>query len=228
MAGFLLGAFLFSGITAYAASSQITVNFAPLKYFFDGVQKVTPSGQNGFIYQGTTYVPLRFMGESLGKEVTWDGKTSSIYIGLPPEGKTTYLQSLKPHTSEGENVFSRPSSITTNMNEQFSHSSYKFGGTGTYGGLSSSSQTAEYLSNGKFKKFEAYLAPTDYWQGRHKSDNIGYLKVYADDELVYDSGAIASDITEKVKVSVDLTGALKVKIEVYGVYFGVLDAKFIN
>lgn len=38
----------------------------------------------GFVYEGTTYVPLRFMAESLGKEVAWDGKTSSIFVGRNP------------------------------------------------------------------------------------------------------------------------------------------------
>jgi hypothetical protein len=37
------------------------------------------------IIQGNTFVPLRFVSESLGKEVIWDGQTNAIRIGDKPE-----------------------------------------------------------------------------------------------------------------------------------------------
>jgi hypothetical protein len=52
---------------------------------FDGEQKIPPKNQEGFVYQGTTYVPLRFVAESLGKEVEWDQETLSIYVGKKPD-----------------------------------------------------------------------------------------------------------------------------------------------
>lgn len=70
----------------YAAGTSIEVFFHPLRYYVDGVEKLPVSGKQGFVYQETTYVPLRFVAESLGKEVVWDGKTNSIYIGEKPEG----------------------------------------------------------------------------------------------------------------------------------------------
>ncbi|MED0681072.1 stalk domain-containing protein [Aneurinibacillus thermoaerophilus] len=85
-AGFLAGAIFCSG-AAYAASS-IKVDFLPLKYYFDGEQKTT--SKPGFIYNGTAYVPLRFFSESLGKEVEWDPKTLSIYVGK----KTTLTKNV--------------------------------------------------------------------------------------------------------------------------------------
>ena len=133
------------------------------------------------------------------------------------------MQDLKAHTST-TNVNPYPSTVVTNVGETFNHSSYTVEWNHDY-----QVQTiADYLTNGQYKKFEAYLAPSEYWKGSPKRDNIGYLKVYADDELVYDSGPISSYTTEKLKVSADLTGALKVKIEVYGVHLGLLDAKFIH
>ncbi len=55
--------------SAATASKTIQVTFLPIKYLFDGVEKKPPEGQAGFVYQGTVYVPLRFVGEALGKEV---------------------------------------------------------------------------------------------------------------------------------------------------------------
>lgn len=50
------------------------------KIIIDGVDK-TPKDNLPFIYEGTTYVPLRYISEELGKKVTWDGKTGTIFIG---------------------------------------------------------------------------------------------------------------------------------------------------
>lgn len=82
--GFIAGGIFCSGVV-YAASS-IKVDFLPLKYYFDGVQKKTP--KPGFIYNGTTYVPLRFMADSLGKEVLYNPKTKAIYVTSPTGGPT--------------------------------------------------------------------------------------------------------------------------------------------
>ncbi|WP_027084542.1 stalk domain-containing protein [Cohnella panacarvi] len=84
MIGFACGAVFFSGIT-YAATSQIKVEFRDLRYYFDGTNKQPPSGLKGFIYNDSTYVPLRFAAESLGKPVEWVESSSSIYIGKKPE-----------------------------------------------------------------------------------------------------------------------------------------------
>lgn len=58
---------LISGTAAFAASSQIEVAFRSIKYMFDGVEKVPADGK-GFVYEGSTYVPLRFVSEALGKK----------------------------------------------------------------------------------------------------------------------------------------------------------------
>lgn len=55
-----------------------------LKYVFNGVEKVPDSNGQGFIYKGTTYVPLRFIGESLNKEVSWDDDTGAIWVSNDP------------------------------------------------------------------------------------------------------------------------------------------------
>lgn len=226
---FVLGGLTFTSLTSTEATSttkNISVFGGTINYFVDNVRKTPPAGQSGFIYQGTTYVPLRFISESLGEDVTWDGKTRSIYIGDKPQGTVTYMQDLVPHTSTYSHRMS-PVRVVTNIGEEFTHSSYDLH-TGGYIQTGGHIQSIEYLTNGKFKKFEAYLAPTNRWQNYNKFDNIGYVKIYADDILVYDSGTIASDITEKVKVSADLEGALKVKFELVGFNLGLLDAKFIH
>lgn len=70
---------------AYAANStKIEVYFENLRYMFDGVEKKPAADAKGFIYEGTTYVPLRFVGEALGQEVNWEDETKTIWIGRQP------------------------------------------------------------------------------------------------------------------------------------------------
>ncbi|MFD0681604.1 MULTISPECIES: peptidylprolyl isomerase [unclassified Paenibacillus] len=70
---------MMTGSIAYASGTQIEVYFKNIKYMFDGQQK--KPADDSFIYNGTTYVPLRFVSEALGKEVTWDGDNETIYVG---------------------------------------------------------------------------------------------------------------------------------------------------
>ena len=86
VSGILIGMAIFTSVVfALGTEKEITVNYLPLKFFFNGVEKVPPSGEEGFVYNGRTYVPLRFMAESMGQPVRWDGGTSSIFIGTEPE-----------------------------------------------------------------------------------------------------------------------------------------------
>jgi foldase protein PrsA len=77
--GLSLGS-LIAGSAAYASATQIEVVFKNIKYMFDGIEKKSSQGQ-GFIYNNTTYVPLRFVGEALGKKVQWDEKNQTIWFG---------------------------------------------------------------------------------------------------------------------------------------------------
>ncbi|MCI3919926.1 stalk domain-containing protein [Paenibacillus sp. TRM 82003] len=228
---FLCGSIFFSGVSFAANSaSSIEVNFLPLKYFFDGTEKLAPKAQQGFVYNGTTYVPLRFIAEALGKEVGWDGKTSSIFVGEQPEGTAVHLDSLEPHTTkDGFNPFKDSQQLETNMNEKYLRS-FVFYGCGGWSGCAVvfTEQNAEYLTNAQYEKFEVLLAPEVFWKGQPKEENIGWLKVYADDEIVYDSGNIASDITSPIKVNADISGALRIKVEVYGKKLALIDPKLIH
>ncbi|MCR8631563.1 copper amine oxidase N-terminal domain-containing protein [Paenibacillus radicis (ex Xue et al. 2023)] len=82
--GFVCGALFFSSLTYAADAVGIDVYFRNIKYYFNGENKQPPQDLQGFIYKNTTYVPLRFLSESLGKPVSWDDATSSIYVGDKP------------------------------------------------------------------------------------------------------------------------------------------------
>ena len=86
IAGLLAGVMLTGGL-AYAKdiSEKAQIYFRNIKIFIDGGE-IVPKGSDGsvvepFIMNGATYLPVRAIAEALGKDVAWDGKTSTVYIG---------------------------------------------------------------------------------------------------------------------------------------------------
>ena len=76
------------GIGAAASGSvtrTIEANYMNIKLVVDGAE-VTPKDAAGNVVEpfasgGTTYLPVRAVANALGKEVTWDGNTNTVYIG---------------------------------------------------------------------------------------------------------------------------------------------------
>ena len=90
---FVLAAALFiaAAVPAYAAmaAKEISV-FTGVRIFVDG-KELQPTDIKGndvdaFIYEGTTYVPLRAVGEALGAEVNWNSETKTVYLNSEKTG----------------------------------------------------------------------------------------------------------------------------------------------
>jgi len=95
MKGFFLGIIVMSlifmmSMSAYAliGTKTITASYSNIKIYIDQML-MTPKDVKGnevepFIYNGTTYVPIRAVSEAFNKSVSWDGSSSSIYVGRQP------------------------------------------------------------------------------------------------------------------------------------------------
>ncbi len=80
--------------------------------YVDGV-KMVPTDANGkqvetFVYNGTTYVPLRAVSQYLDKSVSWDGENQRAYIGEKPGEKQYLLDVCPPYQVHG---YETPSSF---------------------------------------------------------------------------------------------------------------------
>ena len=72
---------------------QITVNATPMHFYVGGANR-TPAGAvfnnqgvttlDGFVYDKTTYVPIRLAAELLGQTIQWNSNRYSVDIGTPP------------------------------------------------------------------------------------------------------------------------------------------------
>ncbi len=78
-----------SGTVAFAkvANMNIPVSFSNIKIIVDGKQLST--SKEPFTYNGTTYLPVRAVAEAVGKDVTWDGATKTVYLGEVPADTST-------------------------------------------------------------------------------------------------------------------------------------------
>lgn len=79
--------------TTVTEKQTIDVDYLDIKLVVNG-KEVTPKDANGnvvepFAYNGTTYLPVRAVGEALGKTVRWEGETKTVHLGELPQA--TYL-----------------------------------------------------------------------------------------------------------------------------------------
>lgn len=86
LAATITGTSFSSAVVAEQVSTTIEAYYAPVQFQFDGSYLAPPSDQRGFIYQGSTYVPLRFVAYALDKAVEWNPDTYTVTIRKP--GKT--------------------------------------------------------------------------------------------------------------------------------------------
>lgn len=81
---------------ALAAYSKTISVYTGINIYLDD-KKLEPKDANGnpvevFVYNGTTYLPVRAISNALEIPIQWDGKTSSVYIGKHTGDKpATYL-----------------------------------------------------------------------------------------------------------------------------------------
>jgi hypothetical protein len=91
---------------ASAATATIKTKTQPIKLKFDGQALKLPDGQYSFIYQGSTYVPIRYISYALLKTVNWDGAKATIseptekeLAALKKQLQSAAAGSQKPQTS---------------------------------------------------------------------------------------------------------------------------------
>lgn len=159
-------------------------------------QLVQPKDAKGnpvevFVYNGTTYLPIRAIGEALGKPVQWEGKTNSAYVGKHKSDKpTVWLKDLDYFT--GSEI--RTTTMTDNLGQVHYESIYN-------------DFSSMYLLNGQYTAISGTLFQN--YECR-SSSREATLKVYGDGELLYQ--AKMSGGVQPIDFSVDITGVLELEV----------------
>lgn len=167
--------------TTVTGKQTIDVDYLDIKLVVNG-KEVTPKDANGkvvepFAYNGTTYLPVRAVGEALGKSVRWDGETKTVHLGELPQG--TYL------VDACKVALGRDSHLYRAAN----HEAFEYGGKRYSQGFSALNATFEL--GGKYESL------TFDFINRHSSVN---LWVYLDGECVQEIKGVQGGGVQTVTV----------------------------
>jgi len=207
MLGVLVAIILTTAIIPVAATTMKTITVATggIKVYMDGNIKrltdVNGKAVEPMIYDGTTYVPLRAAVNLLtDKEIEWDGKTQSIYIGeKPDEGKQSIpIDQLEEYSGSGPGV-----SISYKLfKEEFD----------CFNRFYIDDRTT-YKLDSKYSEIHGYLVIPDYH--RAKYDNHPALEIYSIDRYGTETLIDSYDMTYgdyPIEVSTNISGCNFIKI----------------
>lgn len=196
---------------ALAALAGKTIQvFTGVDIYVDDV-KLEPRDANGnpvevFVYNGTTYLPVRAVGEAVGKTVQWDSRTSSVYLGKHTgEKPAVWLKDLDYFTGK---KFITLSSDKDNLGQ--ARTNCMIGRSYLSSGTSDDYWHNTYRINGQYR----FITGTLYQRYDYRSDaSQGYIKIYGDGELLYE--ATMDKGVDPIDFCVDIQGVLELSIE-YG------------
>ncbi|OFK81415.1 hypothetical protein HMPREF2800_01685 [Anaerosphaera sp. HMSC064C01] len=107
---------VFSTVVFAARKVNITVTYDNIKVVVDGREVQFGKDTKGkqiepFIYNGTTYLPLRAVAEAVGKEVKWDQNTKTAFLGDGTvdmgEVNKPLTEIMKPFSTEKAEVIAK-------------------------------------------------------------------------------------------------------------------------
>ncbi|MCD8373617.1 MAG: NPCBM/NEW2 domain-containing protein [Oscillospiraceae bacterium] len=210
LSGALIASLMFSlASPALAALAGKTIEvYSGVNIYIDDV-KLTPTDANGdpvdvFIYNGTTYLPVRAVSEALNQNVEWDGDTQSVFVGKHEADRTPvmsldkldYFYSSRLYRIESSNVMD---------NIGATHDTTTFFYSSTLG------CNITYKLNGQYSGLTGVFF-LDY---DHRSTTSTYtLTIYGDGNELW-SGNVTAGVAP-LDINVDLTGVLEMQIVVSG------------
>ena len=196
---------LISPASAALVGKAINV-FTGLTIYVDGEQ-MHPTDANGnpvetFVYNGTTYVPLRAISQYLGKNVSYDGKTQTVSIGNKP-GSIQYLMDVCPPyqaPNRDYDVFTQGKSFA--MAGQKYTNGFCLGGTDA---------SVLFNLNGQYTTVELTVG---HWDGYSSDKKTAYF--YLDGQLIYETTVEKEGMPQHI--SLPVSGGLQFKISIAGSY----------
>ncbi len=218
----VLAIMIVAGTSVIAASKKrtetIDVHYNDIKIVVDGVT-INPTDVNGnivepFIYNGTTYLPVRAVGNAFGKYVDWDGVNKVVYLGAIPGQSENWMSQCKPYqyTSGDEHLFAD--------NKHFIMSGKKYSDGFLLGW---NNPEALFNLDGKYNKLSFSVGHID----NTDNDNCT-LEIWLDGKIAFTTELKYDDVAKKV--SIPLNGALQMKIKLtdkdYYAQYGFSEGKF--
>lgn len=212
----LLALVLTLSVTVFAkqATETISVMYDNIKILIDGVE-YTAKDANGnviepFIYNGTTYLPVRGIANAFDKNVDWEPQTSTVILGsknydwLDQMGYANYETSAAHNTltawdanQKADDGMKYDRGLKISLRYEADENN-----DGTY----SSYQNIEYLLNNNYKSFKGKLIC-----GNYNNTQSAIIKFYGDGNLLYTSPPMSKG-TKAVDFDIDISNYKVLKI----------------
>lgn len=206
--GLLAGVVLTSSITVFAAGGRMIEVFDNVKkVVVNKVEKPFDKNNKPFVYNGTTYVPLRFVADALGEAVDWDGKTGTVFIGETNNKNAHYWGKdlkvisedfLKGYNHDGKGIRDNKGDLYKN----YLHLYVAYDEKDAY---------AEFALNGNYKIFKANVGIPESGKSL-KGERV--VNIYVDDKKIETIILEAGDLLQEVTIDID--GANKIRLELEG------------
>lgn len=213
IAGIIITMMLFTIILAEPIENTIRIFYNNIKIYVDN-KLVNPLDTAGnkvepFIYNGTTYLPVRAVGQAIGKEVNWDGKTNSVFIGAYEGSKSSvHLVDLDYFNYQKQDSYGYRAWDSTSDKDN-TGKQYSKGIVFMPYSSSSGKQYFEYLINQKYKSIKGAFVLNYKYRDKNKP---AVLKIYGDDKLIYTSEQMKAGVLP-IEFNIDITGVIKLKVE---------------
>lgn len=231
-----LAAVLLTGSIAYGSQGQESINvlYDDIKIIIDGIE-YTPRDANGavvepFVYNGTTYLPVRGVAGAFGKEVEWDPQSSTVYLGDRDFDWLDQMGYVDYDASKPNNVMTTISSKTKStdglyydrgLDFQLNYGGYDSGLKELNDGTLLCYQEVSYLINRNYETFEGTFCGLDYDLPTDGREQHVLVKVYGDDNLLYTSPILTKGC-KSTPFNIDISNykILKIRVEIPNVYKG--------
>lgn len=210
LSGLLTALLLVGMITpalAIGMSKYIEVSTGVSVYVDD--VKLDPRDANGnpvevFIYNGTTYLPVRAVSEALEIPVQWDGSTRSVYVGKHTGDKPAVWLANMDYFNKAQ-YWGGGDTTKDNLGNEHDHSLYVSGYAATLSNEGAPFRT--YKLNGKYSR----LTGTYFQQYEFRTARQNMLfEIYADGEKIW-SATMASGI-DPINFDIDISGVLELEL----------------
>lgn len=188
---------------AMAAAMKTIEVFTGVKIYIDD-KELNPTDPNGnpvdvFIYDGTTYLPVRAVSEAVGKAVQWDGATRSVYLGKhSSDTPAAYLSQLDYFTQRYSWTVDKLSK--DNLGNEHAHSIRS----------GSSNNFITYKLNGQYSRLTA-LYYQRYDCRSYDEGKTCTLVISGDGREIW-RGAVGAGM-DPVNIDIDISGVLELTLE---------------
>lgn len=168
-------------------------------------QLIEPKDANGnpvevFVYNGTTYLPIRAIGNALGLPVEWEGKSQSAYVGKHKGDKpNVWLKDLDYFTGRSWGEYDGKDNLGVEHRAAITDNRW-----------SETNTSNTYLINGQYSAISGTLFQK--YDDRSKTD-AGYptiFEIYGDDELLYSAEMYGG--IKPIDFYVSLSGVLELRV----------------